>query len=105
MRVASIAFRVGGGENSVDKHKGTNDLCSKASALGVARAQNVGATTVPMVEALLEWLDEPNTADGSQALCDHVEKSSYQGHLAGQEKPECHRRVDVATWKGRNNYN
>jgi hypothetical protein len=94
--VAGVALGVGGGEDGVDEHEGADDLGGEPRAGGVPGADLVGAATVARVEAALEALDERDAADGAQALRGHVQDRAHQGHLARQEEPECHGRVDVA---------
>ncbi|BAS90123.1 Os04g0521001 [Oryza sativa Japonica Group] len=94
--VAGVALGVGGGEDGVDEHEGADDLGGEAGALGVAVAELVGAAAIAHVEGALEPLDEPDAADGAEALRYDVEHRAHQRHLARQEEPERHRRVDVA---------
>lgn len=76
MGIPCTPLGVGGREDSVDKNEGTNDLSTQAGALVVARLELVGTTTVGVVVSLLESLDQPTAADGTQALSYHVHDGS-----------------------------
>nr|ACN26214.1 unknown [Zea mays] len=97
MRVTGVALGVGGGEDGVDEHEGADDLRGEAGALGVAGAELVGAAAVAHVEGALEALDEPDAADGAEALRHDVEQRAHQRDLARQEEAEGDGRVDVPT--------
>jgi len=96
MRVPSVSLRIGGGENCVDKNKGTDDFSTQGSAFVVAIAHSVGSSTVPVVEGFLERLRQPSTGDCTGALCYYVQQRPHQRHLAPQEQPQCDCRVDVS---------
>ena len=95
--VAGASLGIGGGEDGVDKHKSPDDFGTEAISLGVAVGDNVGATTVFLIERWLEGLHDTGSADGAKALHDHVVQEARQAHLARQEQAPCHRRVDVPT--------
>lgn len=95
VRIPCASLGISGGEDCVDKHKGTNDLGGQASALAVSNGELVGATTVPGVVSSLECLHQPTSAYGPQALSYHVQNGSHQRDLPSQKQPECHRRVNV----------
>jgi len=95
MRVPSASLRISGGENSVHKNKGSNDFSTQGSAFVVAVAHGVSPSTVPVVVGFLEPLRQPSAADCAGALCYHVEQRPHQRHLAPEEQPQCHCRVDV----------
>jgi len=97
MRVTRASLGVGGRENGVDKHKGADDLGTKSGAFAVARADGVSTAAEGVVGVLHEGLDQPNTADSTEALCYHVEKRTDERHLARQEEAKSHRWVDVST--------
>lgn len=105
MRVPSVPLRISGGENGVDKNKGTNDLSTQSGTFVVAIANSVNSTSVPVVVRFLEPFGQPSTADCTGALCYHVQQRPHQRHLASQEQPECHRRVDVSPCKLLNIHN
>jgi len=96
MRVPSVSLRISGGENSVDKNKGTDDFSTHGSAFVVAVAHGVSPSAVPVVERFLEPLRQPSTAYCAGALRHHVQQRPHQRHLAPQEQPKRHCRVDVA---------
>lgn len=96
MRVPSVSLRIGGGENGVDKNKGTDDFGTHGSAFVVAIAHRVSPSTVPVVVRFLEPLRQPSTADCAGDLCHYVQQRPHQRHLAPQEQPKRHCRVDVA---------
>jgi hypothetical protein len=97
VRVTGVALGVGGGEDGVDEHEGADDLSGEAGALGVAGGELVGAAAVAHEVGALEALDEPDTADGAQALRDDVHHGADEGHLPRQEQAERHSGVDVPT--------
>ena len=68
MGVAGAALGVGGGEDGVDEHEGADDLYVEPRPAGVPRRERVGAAAVPVEVGALERLDEPNAADGAEAL-------------------------------------
>jgi hypothetical protein len=95
--VPGAPLGVGGGEDGVDKDEGADDLGAEAGALGVARRDGVSAAAVAHVQRLLESLDDPGAADGTQALHDDVEDRPGERQLPGQEQTEGDCRVDVST--------
>ena len=95
MGISSVPLGIGSREDGVHKHKGPYDLSSQSNACAVAIRESVGTTTILHVVGLLKGLHEPNTTDGSQALSHHVHHSPEQRHLASQEQPESHGRVNV----------
>lgn len=97
MGVPSVALGVSCREDSVDKDEGADNLRTEAGALAVAVSERVGAATVTLVVGSLEGLHEAAPTDCTEALCHHVQDGSHQGNLAGQEQPECNRRVYVPT--------
>lgn len=97
MGVSGTPLGISGGEDSVNKNKGSNDLSSQSSALAVAICEFVGSASIPVVVCLLECLDQTTTADCSQALSHHVQQCPDEWHLASQKQPECHSRVDVSS--------
>lgn len=97
MGVAGASLGVSGGENGVDEHECADDLSAKSSAFAVAGIDRVGTAAEGVVGVLHESLHQPNTTDGTQALCHHVQYGPNQRHLTGQEQPKRNRRVYVAT--------
>ena len=97
MGVAGAPLGIGGREDGVDKDKSPDDLGTEAVSLGIAMGDNIGTTTVCLVERWLEALHDTSTADGAQALHYHVVHEARQAYLAGQEQAPCHSRVDVPT--------
>ena len=90
MGVSSISFGISGREDSVNKHKCANNLCSKASTIGVPFSDCVGTTTKPLIEVWLEPLNYTSTTYSSQALHDYVKNCPCQRELACQEQPKRH---------------
>ena len=79
MWVSGASFGIGGREDSVDKHKGPNDLSTKTITLGVAVGYNIGSATQGGVLVLtLETFHHTGTTDGSETLHHHVEHGSCQ---------------------------
>jgi len=85
VRVTRASLGVGGSENGVDKHKGTDNLRTESSAFGVARADGVGTAAEGVVGVLHEGLHQADAADGTKALCYNVENRTDQRDLARQE--------------------
>ena len=67
---------IGGGEDSVDKDEGADNLCTQGRAFGVAVGDLVSPTSQTVVGMMHESLHQPNPADGSKALSHHVEDRS-----------------------------
>ena len=97
MGVAGAPLGIGGREDGVDKDKSPNDLSTEAISLRIAMLDNIGATTLYLIEPWLEGLHDTGTADGTQALHYHVVHEARQAYLAGQEQAPCDSRVDVPT--------
>ena len=97
MGVSSTPLGVSGREDGVNQHKGANNLSSQSNSGAVPIAKWVGSAAVLDVVALLESLHQRNTGYGPQRLSHHVQHSSHQRHLPSQEKPKCHRRVNVTS--------
>eukprot|EP00252_Welwitschia_mirabilis_P027732 TRINITY_DN95_c0_g1_i3.p3 TRINITY_DN95_c0_g1~~TRINITY_DN95_c0_g1_i3.p3 ORF type:complete len:147 (-),score=1.83 TRINITY_DN95_c0_g1_i3:474-914(-) len=97
MGIASVALRVGCRENGVDQNEGADDFSGETNTLGVAVCHNVGSSAVPVVVRLLEGLDQPGSADGSQTLGYHVQHCSRQRHFSCQKEPKCHCGVNVSS--------
>lgn len=97
MRVSGASLGIGGGEDSVDKNEGSDDLRTQSGAYVVAVCEGVGAAAEPVVERFLESLHQTHSADGAKALSHHVHHGSHQRHLPGQEQTESHCRVYVTT--------
>ena len=68
MGVAGVALGVGGGEDGVHQHEGSDDLGAEPRPAGVPGGERVGAAAVPVEVGALERLDEPHAADGAEAL-------------------------------------
>ena len=85
MGIPCISLWIGSREHSVNKNKGTDDLCGQSGALAVSIIEPVGSTTVLAVVSPLECLHKPTTAYGSQALSYHVQYGSNQRDLPSQE--------------------
>lgn len=81
--VSGIPLGIGGREDGVHKHECPDDLSPEPDSGGVAISKRVGSTPVAVVVRLLEGLDKPDSANGSQALGDHVHDGSNQGDLPG----------------------
>ena len=96
--VAGAALGVSGREDSVDKDEGADDLSGKASSLGVVGVQLVGSASIANVVSLLEAFDEGATTDCTQTPRDHVQKSTDQRYLSGEEQTKGHRGVNVTAW-------
>lgn len=98
VRVSGAPLSVGGGEDGVNEHEGTDDLGAEAVAFGVARVDEVGAPVQPLERAsLFEPFHHAGPAYGAQALHHHVVDGPRQGQLPTQEQPERHRWVYVTT--------
>lgn len=85
MGISGIPLGIGGGEDCVDEHEGPDDLSPHTDSGGVAVGEDVGSAAVLFVVRLLEGFDEPDSADSTQALGDHVHDGSNQGNLPGKE--------------------
>jgi len=77
MGISGFSLGIGGGEDGVDKNKGANNLCAQASAFTVPIREQVHATVVPVVVALLERLYQPHARYSSQALSHNVRNCSH----------------------------
>lgn len=97
MRVTRAPLGVGGREDGVDKHKGADNLSAESCAVAVTSSDRVGTTAERVEVGTLEGLDQPNSGDSSQALGYDVRHGPDERDLTGQEKPESHSRVNVAT--------
>lgn len=97
MGIPGISLGISGREDSVDKHKGANNLCSKAITLGISMADGIGSTTKPLVLVFLEALHHSSTTDGSQALHYHVKHSPGQRELPCQQQPKSHCWVNMTS--------
>lgn len=99
MRISSVAFGIGGGENSVDKNEGADNLGTEAVTLGVTRGYNVSAAAFRVVQSFSEAFHHAGAADRPQTLHHHVEHRPSQRQLPRQEQPECHRRIDMPPYR------
>lgn len=88
--ISGISLGISGRKDSVDKHKGANNLSSKAWSLGISWAYGIGSTTKPLVLALLEALYHSSTTDSSQALHYDVEHRPGERELPCQKQPKSH---------------
>ena len=97
MGISGASFGIGGGEDGVDKNKGTDDFSSQASAFVVPITEHVGAAIIPHVVRRLESLNQPTATDSTRTLSYHVQHGPNQRHLPCQEQPKGHCWVYVAT--------
>lgn len=95
--ISGISLGIGGGEDSVDEHEGTNNLGSKASTRAIACLDGICTTTKHLVLLFLEALHHTGTADGSQTLHDYVKHRPRQRELPRQKQPKGHCRVNMTT--------
>ena len=98
MGVTGVSLGISGREDSVHQHKGAHNLSTQAIALGVAMGNGVSPPSVGLVEAGLEGFHDASPADGPQALANHVENGTRQGHLPRQEQAEGDGGIDVSSW-------
>jgi len=82
MGIPGISLGISGREDSVDKHKGANNLCSKAITLGISMTDGIGSTTKPLVLVFLEALYHSSTTDSSQALHYHVKTQPWSARAS-----------------------
>lgn len=97
MGVTSISLGIGGREDSVHQHKGAHNLGTQAIAFGVTVGNGVSPPSVGLVEVGLEGFYNAGSADGPQALADHVENGTREGHLPRQEQTEGDGGIDVSS--------
>lgn len=95
--VSSVTLGVSGGEDSVDKDEGANNLSTKPISFGVASVHHIGTTTQRVVPALLETLHYTRTTYRTQALHHHVVHCPRQRQLPCQEQPKGHRWIYMPT--------
>lgn len=99
VRITRASLGISSREDSVNKNKSSNNLSTKSCSPTVTRINGVGSAAVVVIIMLHKSLNQPNADDGSGALRHHVPHRSNQWHFPREKQPECHRRINMTTYK------
>lgn len=77
MRVAGASLGISGGEDSVDKDKGADDLSAESDSFVVAVVEEVGSAAVAVVVRFLESLNKATPTYCPKTLRQYIHKCSH----------------------------